>query len=264
MRVGRPGAGYPDSVSSLFRGFRPDAARRCDREAARRADALRSTPALRSCHDHRLWAVWAGPVATCPRRLEASRAGVGGDQRQAPGGPGLRRPGVTAGQGVVAVGTSAPSPRTVAHARTRHDVTRPFWTYGSPAAKASAAAADGPRNRRTAPSTGSAGAPPRTRSPRRWAWAGVVAAGVGLLVARGSTRPEPDDHSVERAGEPLPPRHALTIRTNRQKAPARLGGDGLLRFVRGLSGGSETVACAAEPALVAAAATVSGGVTRAG
>src|SRR5207237_9296144 len=62
-------------------------------------------------------------------------------------------------------GFSASSPTTVVHSRTRHFVTRPLVTYGSPFANASAAAGDEPLNNRTVPSMGLASAPPSTRSP---------------------------------------------------------------------------------------------------
>src|SRR5439155_24475572 len=47
------------------------------------------------------------------------------------------------------------SPMTTAHGRTCHRVTRPFVTYGSTAAKRSAACGPSPRNQSSAPPGGS-------------------------------------------------------------------------------------------------------------
>jgi len=63
-------------------------------------------------------------------------------------------------------GVAAADPATVFHFRTRQRVTRPLRTYGSRAANASAVAGESLENSRTAPSTGSSSAPPRTSSPR--------------------------------------------------------------------------------------------------
>src|SRR5262249_41162201 len=82
------GAGFPDSVSRLFSRFRPKAAMRQDRKAARRAHAPRSAGAIRTCHDRRLWfVVWTegadrphrgGPLATSMPERATRRSGGSG------------------------------------------------------------------------------------------------------------------------------------------------------------------------------------------
>src|ERR1700677_219231 len=66
-------------------------------------------------------------------------------------------------------GFTHPSPATVFHCRTCQRLTIPLVTYGSAWAKFSATEGESPLKRITAPSAGSASAPPRTSSPRRLA-----------------------------------------------------------------------------------------------